>query len=390
MEKPNYAASLRTVQVSAKRFAVSPYLDKYAEADTLFGIYCDRLYPMTLGEDPIEFYWKLRKEVLLYDVPKKPLEIRGPDAVTLLERVFTRPIASLRTWRGRYAIACTPQGGILMDGVLIRLAEDHFWYVQADGEFESWLLAHAGGLDVAIRDPQSRVLQIQGPASLDVLRAAARGVPENFGYFHAGRFDFGGQEVLVSRTGWTGGLGFEVYSDGAATDHHALWDHLMRHGAPFGMQLSSAESMGIRRLEAGILDNGTDMDRSMTPFDAGLGSFVDFGKASFVGRDALLDADRGCLIFGLTCDDAVPFSGLPVLDGDRPVGRMTAGAWTPFLELGIGFVRFNHHDDWLGSKLALRDRDGVRHACEIVELPFYDPGKKIPRGLATLADAPRP
>ena len=385
MEQPNYAASHRTVHVSAKRFTTSPYLDKYARDDMLFGIYCDRLYPMTLGEDPIEYYWKLRKEVLLYDVPERPLEIKGPDAVALLERVFTRPIDSLRLWRGRYAIACTPQGGILMDGVLIRLAPDHFWYVQADGEFEPWLLAHAGGLDVSIRDPQSRVLQIQGPKSLDVLRAAAGDqVPDKFGYFHAGRFDFGGQPLLVSRTGWTGELGFEVYSDGSNTDHHALWDHLMLHGEPFGMQFSSAESMGIRRLEAGILDYGTDMDRTMTPFDAGLGAFVDFDKKEFVGRDALIDADRGCLLLGLTCDGTVPFSGLEIMDGGRTVGHMTAGAWTPYLKLGVGFVRFEHHDEWLGRKLEVRARDGSRHVCEVVSLPFYDPEKKIPRGLATM------
>lgn len=383
MEQPNYAASHRTVHVSAKRFTVSPYIQKYAKDDMLFGIYCDRLYPLTLGEDPIEHYWKLRREVLLYDVPEMPLEIRGPDAVNLLERVFTRPIDSLRLWRGRYAIACTPQGGILMDGVLIRLAQDHFWYVQADGEFESWLLAHAGDLDVMVRNPQSRVLQIQGPASLDVLRAATNGqVSDGFGYFHAGRFNFGGQSLLVSRTGWTGELGFEVYSDGATTDHHALWDHLMLHGEPYGMQFSSAESMGIRRLEAGILDNRTDMDWRMTPFDAGLGDFVDLNKTGFVGRDALLKAERGCLLFGLTCEGTVPFSGLEVLEGGEAVGHMTTGAWTPFLKKGIGFVRFHRNGDWPGRSLEIRARDGSRHACEIVTLPFYDREKKIPRGLA--------
>ena len=118
MQKPNYAASHRTVHVSAKRFTVSPYLEKYAREDMLFGIYCDRLYPMSVGEDPVEYYWQLRKGVLMYDVPEKPLEVSGPDAVKLLERVFTRPVGTLGQWRCRYAIACTPKGGILMDGIL--------------------------------------------------------------------------------------------------------------------------------------------------------------------------------------------------------------------------------------------------------------------------------
>lgn len=383
MNNQNYAAAHSTLRISAKRFEASPYTDKYANEDTIFGIYCRRFYPLSIGDDPIEQYWQLRRGVMLYDVPEKPLDIKGPDAVALLERVFTRKIDNLKTWRAHYAVACTPQGGILMDGVLIRLADDHFWYVQADGEFESWLLAHAQGLDVTIRDPISRVLQIQGPKSLEVLQAAAKhGVPDGFRYFHAGMFDFGGQELLVTRTGWTGEMGIEIYSDGANTDHHALWDHLIATGAPLGMMFSSLESMGIRRLEAGILDNGTDIDPSMTPYEAGIGAFVDLDKADFIGREALTKADQSCLLMGLTCSDAVPFAGLQVLDGDSVVGHMTAGAWSPCLETGIGFVRFQQKGNWLGRKLTLCTREGSQHDCEIVSLPFYDAEKKIPKGLA--------
>ncbi len=381
MKTLNYAAAHETLRISAKRFERSPYTEKYARDDMVFGVYCRRFYPLSTGEDPIEQYWKLRRQVLLFDVPEKPLDIKGPDAVTLLERVFTRPIDNLKIWCARYALACTPQGGILMDGVLIRLAQDHFWYVQADGEFESWLRAHALGLDVTIFDPKSRVLQIQGPKSLEVLQAATgKPVSEGFGYFHAGKFDLGVQELLVTRTGWTGEMGIEIYSDGANTDHHALWDHLMTAGEPSGMAFSSAESMGIRRLEAGILDNGTDIDPSMTPYEAGLGAFVDPGKAEFVGCDALVKADQGRLLWGLTCATAVPFAGLQVLDSKSVVGHMTAGAWTPYLETGVGFVRFQQKGDWLGRKLTLSTIEGEQHACEIVSLPFYDVEKKTPRG----------
>ena len=341
MKNLNYAAAHETLRISAKRFERSPYTDKYARDDMVFGVYCRRFYPLSTGEDPIEQYWKLRRQVMLFDVPEKPLDIKGPDAVALLERVFSRHIDSLEIWRARYTLACTPQGGILMDGVLIRLAEDHFWYVQADGEFESWLHAHSQGLDVTICDPKSRVLQIQGPKSLEVLQAATgKPVPEGFRYFHAGMFDLGGQELLVTRTGWTGELGIEIYSDGANTDHHALWDHLMAAGEPSGMAFSSAEAMGIRRVEAGILDNGTDIDPSMTPYEAGIGAFVDLDKTDFIGRDALAKADQNCLLWGLTCGETIPFAGLEVLDGNAEVGRMTAGAWTPYLDTGIGFVRF--------------------------------------------------
>jgi glycine cleavage system aminomethyltransferase T len=383
MEVSNYASSHRVIRASAKRFTPSPYIDMYAHDDVVFGIYCNRLYPLSVGDDPVEHYWKLRRQVMLYDVPEMPLEIRGPDAVRLLERVFTRRIGSLGIWRARYAIACTPQGGIIMDGVLIRLAEDHFWYVQANGDFESWLLAYADGFEVSVSDPQSHVLQVQGPQALKVLHNATNGqVPDNFGYFHAGRFDFGGQPLLVSRTGWTGEMGFEIYSEGANFDPRALWDHLMLHGELYGMQFSSAESMGIRRLEGGILDYGTDIDRSLNPYEAGVGAFVELDKPGFVGRDALSRASQGRLLFGLTCSGIVPSSGLEVLDGDKVVGQMTAGAWTPYLETGIGFVRFERAGDWLGKQFTVRGQDRSRHSCEIVSLPFYDPQKKIPRGLA--------
>lgn len=385
-ETIGYASSHATVRISAKRFEQSPYAARYVTEETIFGCYANRFYPLSLGGDAVEDYWKLRREAILYDVPEKPLDIKGPDAVTFLERVFSRRVGNLKRWRARYAIACTPQGNILMDGVLIRLAKDHFWYVRADGEFESWLFAHSNGLDVTVTDPHSWVLQIQGPKSLAVLNAATNGQLSNkFGYFHARIFNFGGQELLVSRTGWTGEMGFEVYSK-PTTDHLALWDHLMQSGKPYGMTYASLDSMGIRRIEAGILDNGTDMDRYMTPFAAGLGAFVDLSKPQFIGRAALQKADRRCLLFGFISQTGIPSAGLAVLDGDHLVGNITAGSWSPTLKKGIGYVRFHapahNQESWLAQTLTLRDGEGNHHAGEVVSLPFYDAQKRIPRGLA--------
>ena len=139
-----YAETHPIVRLNSFRFEQSPYAEKYVTDQTVFAIYCNRFYPFNRGEKVLDYYWKLRRGVLLYDVPEKPLEIKGPEAVTLLERIFTRQIGDLNIWRARYAIACTPEGTVLMDGVLIRLAEDHFWYVKANGEFETWLKAYAG------------------------------------------------------------------------------------------------------------------------------------------------------------------------------------------------------------------------------------------------------
>lgn len=204
----SYAQSRKSVLISEKRFEESPYASCYESSEMVRGVYAGRFYPMYYGDDPVEKYWVLRRRAALYDVPERPVEISGPDAVPFLEKIFARHVSTLKEGRGRYAIACTPQGGVFMDGLLFRLAEKRFWYIQADGALETWLIAHSEGFDISISDPKSRVLQIQGPASLAIMRDASDGtIDERMGYFHAGFHDLGGQELYVSRTGWTGELG---------------------------------------------------------------------------------------------------------------------------------------------------------------------------------------
>ncbi len=381
-----HAKSHPTLRINSKRFEQSPYAPKYAMDDTLYGIYCNRFYPISFGENVIEQYWKLRREVMLFDVPEKPLSIKGVDAIAMLNRVFTRRVDSMKVGRAYYAIACTPRGGIQMDGVMIRLAADHFWYVQANGEFISWLTAFSEGLDVSISDPESRVLQIQGPKSLDVLKALDPNKDiDTFGYFHAGQFDIGGQAVLITRTGWTGELGFEVYGNSyEPTDYSALWDTIVEAGKPFELENAALEVMGIRRLEAGILDYSTDIDNSMTPFEIGLGNFVDFSKEDFVGRSALKTASQDTRLFGLSSASGVPGVGCIVYDKGVKVGEVRVGDWSPTLEKGIGYVFLEQAakagESWLGRQLTLVDKEGKEHDSEVVPLTFVDAEKNIPRG----------
>ena len=371
-----------TVPVSARRFEESPFLPRQNTSNMVRGVYAGRYFAVYNGEDPIENYWLLRRKALLFDTPEKPIEITGPDAIPFLDKVLARRVDNMREGRGYYAIACTPQGGVFMDGIVFKLAENRFWYVQADGPFEAWLIAHSDGMDVTISDPRSRVLQIQGPASIDIMNAASNGkIDESIRYFRSGYFDLGGQELFVSRTGFTNELGFEIYCDGASTDHLALWDHLMAAGGPFGMKFSSTRAMTIRRIEGGILGNITDMDVSMTPFEAGLEKFIDMGKSDFIGRAALEGRDKRSLLLGLTCATKTPRAGSVILDGGDEVGRITAGVPSPTLGLGIGYARFNAPGDWLGRALSLRLPDGEVHRCRIVDLPFFDQEKNIVRGV---------
>ena len=372
----------KTIKISARRFEESPYIERTNSPKMVRGVYAGRYFPISIGEDPIEKYWLLRQKALIFDVPEKPVEISGKDAIPFLEKILTRKISSIKEGRGYYSLACTPQGGIFMDGVIFKFNDNKFWYVQADGPFEDWLLAHSENFDVKISDPKSRVLQIQGPASIDIMKAASKGnINENMPYFRSGFFNLGGQKLYVSRTGFTNELGFEIYSDGFKTDHLALWDHLMDCGKPFGMEFSAARAMTLRRIEGGIFGNLTDIDSTINPFEAGLGFFVNMDKENFVGRDALMNKDKRTCLFGLKCETETPVSKSKVIDGDKVVGHITAGVHSPTLDIGIGYVRFYEPKDWPGRQLFLKLPNGDTHKADIVTLPFFDPEKKIVKGI---------
>ncbi|MBT6122576.1 MAG: hypothetical protein HOH48_04335, partial [Candidatus Puniceispirillum sp.] len=226
----------------------------------------------------------MRNAAVLVDVPERPVEISGLDAISFLDHVFTRQSGKLKIGSGHYTLACTHEGGIFMDGILFRLDEKKFWFVQPDGDLDTWLLAHRHNVDVSISDPQSRVLQLQGPRSLEIIHAATKGgVNQHMGYFRSGFHEIGGQHVFISRTGWTGELGYEIYTLGPATDCKRLWQALIENGTPKGMVFSSMQAINIRRIEAGIFDSGSDFDPSMTPDEAGLSRFVDLEKEFFIG-----------------------------------------------------------------------------------------------------------
>lgn len=363
------------------RLRASPFIPFYEDRigpNASFSVYSGHMSPGYLDDDVEAEYRHLRSAATLFDVPEHAIELVGPDAARFLDHVMTRRIAPMKVGRCGYGLMCYDDGGVLMDGVLVRLAEDRFRYVLADGEIFGWLRAHQRGFDVEIVDTEDWVLQVQGPKALDVLADLCDGgAPEPFPYFSAARVTMAREPLLITRTGWTGEMGFEIYVPESA-DHATLWRHLMAAGAPHGLRFASMSCMNIRRIEAGILDNGTDMDPTMTPFAAGIGHFVDLAKEGFLGRKALEHADRRPRLVGLKADHGIE-AGMALAVEGRPAGRITAAAFSPFLGHHVAYARFDEPGDWIGRRFACGPQ-GV--AGETVALPFYDAEKLIPRGKA--------
>jgi aminomethyltransferase len=362
----------------------SPFFECYATPESEFGVGNGRLFPWRIGDSATDDYWILRRKAAQFDVPEMPLEVTGPDAVNLLDKVFARDMRKLRVGRAVYAIACNTRGGMMMDGIAIRLDEERYWYVQANGDFLGWFSAQAAGLDVEVRDPDVWVFQVQGPRSLDILaRACDDGAPDDFRYFDVRSRQIAGSPMIVSRTGWTGELGFEVYVPRREVDGAAVWRHVQAAGEPDGLVVSSLRSMQIRRIEAGILDYNTDMNQRVTPYEAGLGQFIKLDKADFVGKAALSQADQRSRLHGLRCESGVPAYGAKVRAAGETVGRVLSSAWSPLLECGIGYVQFYRSDDWPGTDVTIAHRDDTELKGVAVNLPFYDEEKRIPRGIDT-------
>ena len=365
----------------ARTMAPHPLIHQELPYDPTYFVYNRRLATASLNnlsED--EVYWRVRQSVILRHTGELPLEIRGPDAERLLNRVFTREIGKNRVGRCSYQFACYDYGGMITDGVLVRLAGDRFWFGQADGDLFSWLLANGRGLDVEVLDPGVWVSQVQGPRSLEVLAVAVDGdMPEPFRYFDMAEVTIAGQPVVLTRSGFTNELGWEFYLL-PDTDRDAVGARILEAGRPFDMTPTSADAFRTRRIEAGLLNAGSDFDGSTTPFDAGLGHMVEFDKGEFCGRDALLRADHRCRTWGLRTDGGVARIGRTLKSGGLDAGRVCSSAWSPFQQCGVAIVRLDDADSGPGFEFEAVCTDGEIRTARTCTTPMYDEKRDIPRG----------
>jgi glycine cleavage system aminomethyltransferase T len=356
-----------------------------------YTIYNGRLTPAYLDQASAdEMYWKVRREVILRHTGELPLEIVGPDAEALLQRVFTRDVSTVKVGRCSYQFACYHDGGMITDGVLVRLAKNRFWFGQADGDLYSWFRAHCEGLDVQILNPDVWISQVQGPRSLEVLEAVIDGpLPDRFNYFDMAEVFIAGQPVVITRTGFSNELGWELYLT-PDIDAAAVGDRILAGGEAFGMIITSADVFRARRIEAGLLNAGSDFDMTTTPFDVGLGGMVDFNKGNFSGRSALQTAaDSLCRTWGMRVDDSVAHLGRVLVSRSTGeiIGRVCSSGWSPFQSCGVAIVRFDSADYGPDDIVGVACIDGTDHEGAVCTLPMIDPDRLIPRG--KLVDIPQ-
>jgi glycine cleavage system aminomethyltransferase T len=369
-------------------FVRSPFHAFHRMNGAHYTVYNSRLMPLSQAIDRHEGYRALRTGLIIVDTGERPTEIAGPDAEAFCNKVFARDVSKLKVGRCGYGLLLYPDGGVLCDGVLMRLAQDRFWYVQADGPVFSWLIAHSSGMDVTITDPKSWVTQIQGPRSMEMLEKICEGgAPQPFGYYGCAEATVNGVPMILSRTGYTAELGFEFYTPNIVNfDGETLWSYLLEAGKEFGMKAIGLDSLDARRIEAGILNNASDMDETMNPYQAGLGGFMKLDGPDFIGREALvaLSAEqKQPLLLGLRCATGEPQAGAKLVCNDGVIGHVTAGSWSPFLGEGVAIIRLTDGAFATRDGIRVRCRDGELHPARLVNLPMYDKEKKIPRGLET-------
>lgn len=362
----------------------SPYFDATVRWGAQgFSVYNHMYIPRDFG-DPEENFWNLVNHAILCDVAvERQVEITGPDAAAFMQRLTCRDLSNMSVGQCKYILITNAEGGLLNDPVLLRLAENHFWISLADSDILLWaqgVAVHAG-MDVAIQEPDVSPLQLQGPQSGKVMSALFGDSIDDLKYYWLREVELDGIPLIVSRTGWSSELGYEIYlQDGTRGDD--LWEKIMAAGQPFGLKPGHTSS--IRRIEGGMLSYHADADIKTNPFELGLDRLVAIdADIDFIGKDTLRRIrDAGVtrrqvgLILGGDPLSGPNTSFWPVLANGSPVGKVTSAVYSPRLEQNIALAMVAADSSDLGTPLEV-SATGVTRSAHVSERPFFDPKKTL-------------
>lgn len=370
----------------------SPYFDATIRwGAKAFSVYNHMYIPRDFG-DPEQNFWNLVNAAILCDVAvERQVEITGPDAARFTQMLTPRDLSGMAVGQCKYILITNAQGGILNDPIALRLGEDHFWLSLADSDILLWAqgLAVHSGLDVTISEPDVSPLQLQGPQSRRIMQALFGESILDLRYFWLREIELDGIPLVVSRTGWSGELGYEIYlRDGSRGDE--LWECIMQAGAPYG--LKPGHTSTIRRIEAGMLSYHADMDAGTNPFELGLDRLVNLDtEADFIGKAALKrirEKGVGRKQVGLVLDGA-PLKGpntvfWTVTKDGSPIGKVTSAVHSPRLRQNIALAMITAEHAVVGEKVEVGLGNRLARS-EIVERPFFDPRKSLATEAARVA-----
>ncbi len=367
------------------RYRKSPFFEATRRAGARsWGIY-NHMYLPDYYDDPVEEYRSLTNDVTLWDVSvERIVEITGPDASEFTNRLTSRDLTKCAVGQGKYVLITAEDGGIVNEPVLLRLGENQWWLALSDSDAGLWARGYSvgSGLNVKVREPEVYPVQVQGPKSKEVMTALFGDSVMDIRYYWTMETDLDGIPVVISRTGWSAEIGFEIYlRDPSRGDE--LWERIMEAGAPHRIRPIAPSQ--IRRTEAGMVRYGADITIENNPFEVmGLERLVEDQSADYIGKEALMrikaeGVSRKLVGFVLDNDERV--QGLPNVapafrDGEE-VGSITGIVWSPRMERNIGFVWVPIGLAGPGNTLEVRTLTGTATG-RTAAIPFFDPRKAVP------------
>jgi len=362
----------------------SPYFDATVRWGAQgFSVYNHMYIPRDFG-DPEQNFWNLVDQAILCDVAvERQVEITGPDAAKFTQMLTCRDLSKMAVGQCKYILITNADGGILNDPILLRLAENHFWISLADSDILLWAqgVAVHSGLNVQIKEPDVSPLQLQGPNSGLIMQELFGDSITDLKYYWLRELELEGIPLVVSRTGWSSELGYELYlRDGSKGDQ--LWELIMAAGASHGLKPGHTSS--IRRIEGGMLSYHADADIDTNPFELGFDRLVNLDMdAEFIGKAALRKIKQEGPMrkqVGLVLDFA-PLTGpnttfWAIQQDGATIGKVTSAVYSPRLKQNIGLAMVATDAAIMGAEVEVLTNSGAVKAT-MVERPFYDPKKQI-------------